>query len=80
MIAPRQDHGITAEPDELARIFKVSILSVLLFGLAVALDRPVTTLGWILSGAGFLCLLYIVVASRFAMNQLKQKTTTPEGR
>ena len=66
------------EEDEFRRIFKIGVLSVLLFGLAFALDRPVTTLGWILNGAGFLCLFYIVIASRLALNKTLRKSTTPE--
>ena len=47
----------------------ISLLALLLFGLSVVLDGPVTVLAWILTAAGVLCLVYLVVASRSVLNQ-----------
>jgi Ca2+/Na+ antiporter len=74
MVPPRQDQGTSAEGEELRRISVISLLALLLFGLSVVLDGPVTVLGWILTAAGLLCLVYLVVVSRSALNQ-HQSTT-----
>jgi hypothetical protein len=61
----RQEHQeLQSTPEELKRISVISIMALLLFGLSVVLDGPVTVLAWILTAAGLLCLVYIVVASR----------------
>jgi Ca2+/Na+ antiporter len=69
MAHPQQDPGTYPEAVELKRIFTISLLALLLFGLSVVLDGPVTVLAWILTGAGLLCLVYLVVASRSVLNQ-----------
>ena len=69
MVPPRQDQGTHAEGEELRRISVISLLALLLFGLSVVLDGPVTVLAWILTAAGVLCLVYLVVASRSVLNQ-----------
>jgi hypothetical protein len=59
-----QDQGLQSPVEELRRISLISFMAFLLFGLSVVLDGPVTVLAWILSAAGLLCLVYLVVASR----------------
>ena len=49
---------------ELERIFVIGIFAFVLFGLSVLLDGPITVLAWLLTAAGFLCLAYLIVASR----------------
>lgn len=69
MVPPRQDQGTPAEGEELRRISVIGLLALLLFGLSLVLDGPVTVLAWILTAAGVLCLVYLVVASRSVLNQ-----------
>jgi Ca2+/Na+ antiporter len=60
----QQDQEIQSAVEELKRIFLISLMALLLFGLSVVLDGPVTVLAWMLTAAGLLCLVYLVVASR----------------
>ncbi|MCX6142402.1 MAG: hypothetical protein NTZ35_04210 [Ignavibacteriales bacterium] len=46
-------------------------MALLLFGLSVVLDGPVTVLAWILTAAGLLCLVYLVVASRSVLRKYR---------
>jgi Ca2+/Na+ antiporter len=54
---------------ELKRISVIGILAFLLFGLSVLLDGPVTMLSWLLTIAGFLCLVYLIIASRYLLKR-----------
>jgi len=75
MMEPHQeDQGTHPEATELKRIYTISLLAFLLFGLSVVLEGPVTVLAWILTAAGLLCLVYLVVASRFVLNQHRSKS------
>jgi Ca2+/Na+ antiporter len=58
-----QDQEIQPAAEELRRILLISLMALLLFGLSVVLDGPVTVLAWILTAAGMVCLVYLVVAS-----------------
>ena len=65
MVEPlQQDQALQSAVEELKRILVISLMALLLFGLAVVLDGPVTVLAWMLTAAGLLCLVYLVVASR----------------
>ena len=64
MVQLHQDQEMKSAVEELKRIFLVSLMALLLFGLSVVLDGPITVLAWILTAAGLLCLVYLVVASR----------------
>jgi Ca2+/Na+ antiporter len=74
MEPPQQDQGTHPEAVELKRISTISLLAFLLFGLSVVLDGPVTVLAWILTAAGLVCLVYLVVASRYVLNQNRSKS------
>ena len=74
MELPQQGQGTHPESIELKRISTISLLAFLLFGLSVVLDGPVTLLAWILTAAGLLCLVYLVVASLFVLNQNRSKS------
>jgi hypothetical protein len=52
---------------ELWRFFIIGVLAFLMFGLSVLLDGPVTVLSWLLTAAGFLCLAYLIIASRYLL-------------
>jgi Ca2+/Na+ antiporter len=49
---------------ELKRIISSGALAFLLLMLAVLLDGPVSILAWMLLAVAFLCLAYVVLASR----------------
>lgn len=49
---------------ELRRIITSDVLAFLLLFLAVLLDGPVSILAWMLLAVAFLCLAYVVIASR----------------
>jgi len=70
----QQDQKTQSAVEELKRILLISLMALLLFGLAVVLDGPVTVLAWILTAAGFLCLLYLVVASRSVLKKNQKPT------
>jgi hypothetical protein len=70
----QQDQETSLEAQELKRISIISQLAILLFGLSIVLDGPVTVLSWILSAAGMVCLMYIVVASHSALNKNRSKS------
>jgi Ca2+/Na+ antiporter len=53
--------------EELRRIYISALLACVLFVLSVILDGPVSVLSWILLVAGFLCLAYVVFASRYLL-------------
>jgi Ca2+/Na+ antiporter len=57
----RQDVDVAAE---LKRIITSGALTFFLLMLAVILDGPVTILAWMLLASAFLCLAYVVIASR----------------
>jgi Ca2+/Na+ antiporter len=56
-------HGVDVAV-ELKRITTSGALAFLLLVLAVLLDGPVSILAWMLIGVAFLCLAYVVIASR----------------
>jgi hypothetical protein len=65
---------------ELRRISSLSMLALLLFGLSLILDGPISVLAWILTVAGLLCLAYLAVASRIILNRhnpTSRKSDTP---
>jgi hypothetical protein len=66
---PQRDLRSPPEDVELKRISTISVMAFLLFGLSVLLDGPVTVLAWILTAAGLLCLVYVVVACRSLLKQ-----------
>ncbi len=70
----QQDQGTHPETVELNRISTISFLAILLFGLCAVLDGPVTVPAWILTAAGLLCLVYLVVASRSVLNHNRSKS------
>ena len=74
MEPPQEDQRTHSEAVELKRISTISLLAFLLFGLSVVLEGPVTVLAWILTAAGLLCLVYLVVASRYVLNQNRSKS------
>jgi Na+/alanine symporter len=49
---------------ELRRLMTSGVLAFLLLSIAVLLDGPVSILAWMLLAVAFLCLAYVVVASR----------------
>lgn len=53
--------------DELRRIYTGALLACVLFAVSVILDGPVSILSWTLLIAGFLCLSYVVFASRYLL-------------
>lgn len=65
----QQNTGANPKVEELKRISLISLMALLLFGLSAILDGPVTVLAWILTIAGLLCLVYLVIASRSVVNQ-----------
>lgn len=50
--------------DELRRIYTSALLACVLIVLSVVLDGPVSVLSWLLLISGFLCLAYVVLATR----------------
>ena len=50
--------------DELRRIYASALLACVMFVLSVVLDGPVSILSWLLLISGFLCLVYVVLATR----------------
>ncbi len=48
---------------ELRRVLASALLSLVLIGISAILDGPVSLLSWMLLGAGFLSLFYVIVAS-----------------
>ncbi len=48
---------------ELRRVLASAILAFVLIGVSAILDGPVSLLSWMLLGAGFLSLFYVIVAS-----------------
>jgi len=76
MKSTEETPGIASFPEEIRKISIISALALLLFGFSVVLDGPVTSLAWILTAAGLLCLVYIVVASRSLLNHSQQKQSS----
>lgn len=70
--------NIVHESTEVRRILASALLACLLFVLSVFLDGPVSILAWVLLAAGFLCLTYIVVASRYLLNHLRSQNQKTE--
>lgn len=58
---------------ELKRILASALLACLLVALSAALDGPVSILAWLLLAGGFLCLVYVVVASRHLLNYYRSQ-------
>jgi hypothetical protein len=56
-------------PEEFRRIYIISLLALLLFGLSMLVEGPVTLLALLLTSAGLLCLVFIIVASRIHLKQ-----------
>lgn len=74
-------HGSTGRPvwkTELGRIRSSAVLAFLLLVCAAVLDGPVTILGWMLLGAGILCLLYVVLASTVFMKKTQSQLLLDE--
>ena len=59
--------------NELKRIFVCSLLAGVLLLLSVFFDGPVTVLGWALFVAGFVCLIYVVVAVRYLLKHSRSQ-------
>lgn len=80
MVPPRQDLGTPAEGEELRRISVIGVLALLLFGLSAVLDGPVTVLAWILTAAGLLCVVYLIVASRSLLQKHQSTSRNADSR
>lgn len=63
---------------ELKRIFATALLACALLLLSVVLDGPVTVLGWMLVVTGFICLIYIAVASGYLWKRLRPQNEKAE--
>lgn len=50
--------------EEVRRIYASALLACVLLVLSVLLDGPISILAWLLLISGFLCLTYVVLASR----------------
>jgi Na+/proline symporter len=74
MVLPQPDQETRLKTEELKRISTISVLAFLLFALSLIVDGPVTILAWILSAAGLVCLVYLVVVSRSILNQVRSKS------
>ena len=58
---------------ELTRILICGVMALLLLVLSVILDGPVSLLAWILLAAAFLCLAYVVIASRYLLAHFRSQ-------
>jgi len=58
---------------ELTRILVCGVLAFLLLALSVTLDGPVSLLAWLLLAAAFLCLAYVVIASRYLLDHVRSQ-------
>jgi hypothetical protein len=68
MTPPTDQNGNGVKPAvELKRIAAMGFLALLLLVLSVFLDGPVSMFAWLLMAVAFLCLLYIIIASRTLM-------------
>ena len=76
MKSTEETTGIPSVLEEIRKISIISVLALLLFGFSVILDGPVTSLAWILTAAGLLCLVYVVVASRSLLNHGQQNQSS----
>lgn len=67
--------------DELRRIYASALLAGALFVISVVIDGPVSIFSWILLVSGFLCLAYVVLASRNLLIQFRSldHKTEPHG-
>jgi hypothetical protein len=64
------------DPDvvaELKRILTSAVLAMLLLTLAAVIDSPVSILAWMLLAVAFLCLSYVVLASRQLMRHVRSQ-------
>jgi membrane protein YdbS with pleckstrin-like domain len=52
---------------ELTRIFVCAVLAFLLLVVSVTLDGPVSLLAWMVLAVAFLCLVYVLIASRYLL-------------
>ena len=76
----QSDPGVN-RVDELGRIYITALLACVLIALSVLLDGPVSILSWLLLISGFLCLTYVVVATRTLLiyfRSLDQNTESHE--
>jgi hypothetical protein len=72
MMKPGEPSGDAPDvATELKRIITISLLSLVLLLVAIALDTPVSILAWMLLAAALLCLMYIVLASRQLLIHLR---------
>jgi hypothetical protein len=62
--SPDQSEPDFNRVDELRRIYTSAVLACVLFLISVLLDGPVSLFSWVLLISGFLCLTYVVFASR----------------
>jgi len=58
---------------ELTRILVCGVLAFLLLVLSATLDSPVSLLAWMLLAAAFLCLAYVVIASRYLLAHFRSQ-------
>jgi phosphatidylglycerophosphate synthase len=63
---------------ELKRIVTSGALAFLLLMLAVLLDAPVSFLAWMLLAVAFLCLAYVVMATRQLLNHFRSQERKAE--
>jgi hypothetical protein len=75
MSSTNENPGVAPQVrDEIRRISIISVLALLLFGFASLLDGPITIMAWVLTAAGFLCIVYVIAASHSLLN--KQQSTS----
>ena len=65
---------------ELTRILICGVMALLLLVLSVILDGPVSLLAWMLMAAAFLCLAYVVIASRYLLIHFRSQHNKVESR
>jgi len=56
---------------EVKRVRLIAFLAAFLLVLALLLDGPVTTLGWLLGAGSLLCIAYVLAASYHLSNSLR---------
>ena len=79
MTAPNDHNGNRVKPaDELKRITTMGFFALFLLALSVLLDGPVSILAWMLMAVAFLCLIYIIIASRTLMIHFRSHDNTTE--
>ena len=58
---------------ELRRLFSIAVLALALFAAFVVVEPPVTVFAYLLLGAGFLSLIYLVIGAWILLRKLTSK-------